>query len=107
MAADTGSPTVLSTGTLSPVRALSSSALLPSRMTPSTGTCSPGRTANSIPHITCSMGTVRSFPFSSSTAVLGASCIKRFSASVVLPLERASRVLPTVISVKIIAADSK
>lgn len=61
----------------------------------------------SIPHITCSMGTVRSFPFSNNTAALGASCIKRFSASVVLPLERASRVLPTVISVKIIAADSK
>ena len=41
------------------------------------------------------------------TAVLGASFIRFFRASVVLPLERASSILPTVISVRIMAADSK
>ena len=37
---------------------------------------------------------------------MGASFIRLFRASVVLPLERASSILPTVISVRIMAADS-
>ena len=44
VAALTGSPACLSTGMLSPVRADSFTALLPSRTTPSTGMLSPGRT---------------------------------------------------------------
>ena len=41
------------------------------------------------------------------TAVFGASFIRPFNASVVFPFERASNILPTVIRVRIIAADSK
>ena len=46
-------------------------------------------------------------PSRSSVAVLGVSFTRLFIASVALPLARASSVLPTVISVRIIAADSK
>ena len=56
---------------------------------------------------TCSIGTVISVPSLSSVAVLGASFISPFKASVVLPFERASSILPRVISVRIVAADSK
>ena len=107
MAADTLSPGALSTGMLSPVRADSFTALLPSRTTPSTGMLSPGRTTNTSPIRTSSMGTVTSAPSRRSVAVFGASFIRDLSASVVLPLLRASSILPTVISVRIIAADSK
>ena len=41
------------------------------------------------------------------TAESGARRIRLFSASVVFPFERASSVLPTVIRVRIMAADSK
>ena len=92
---------------LSPVRADSFTALLPSSTTPSTGIFSPGRTTNTSPCCTCSMGTVTSAPLRSSVAVLGARFIRPFRASVVLPLERASNVLPTVIRVRMVAADSK
>ena len=107
VAALTLSPAALSTGMLSPVRALSFTALLPSSTTPSTGMFSPGRTTKMSPFCTCSMGTVTSAPSRSRVAVLGASFIRLFSASVVLPLERASSILPTVIRVRIMAADSK
>ena len=40
-------------------------------------------------------------------AVFGASFIRLFRASVVLPLDLASSIFPTVISVRIMAADSK
>ena len=53
------------------------------------------------------MGTVTSPPSRTTVAVLGASFNNPFSASVVLPLERASSILPTVIRVRIMAADSK
>ena len=72
-----------------------------------TGIFSPGRTANISPFCTCSIGTMISLPSFISIAVCGASLIRLLSASVVLPLERASSVLPTVIRVSIIAADSK
>ena len=107
VAAETPSPTPLSTGTLSPVRADSLKALSPSSITPSTGTVSPGRTTNTSPTFTRSAGTVFSSPFTSRVAVRGASSISPRRASVVRPLERASSSLPTVMSVRIIAADSK
>ena len=53
------------------------------------------------------METSVSAPSTSRVAVLGASFIRLFNASVVLPLDRASSILPTVIRVKIMAADSK
>ena len=107
VAAETPSPSCLSTGTLSPVRADSSTALAPESTTPSTGMFSPGRTTKVSPSRTCSMGTVVSLPSRSTLAVLGASLISPLSASVVRPLERVSSILPTVISVRIMAADSK
>ena len=107
VAALTLSPAALSTGMLSPVRALSFTALVPSSTMPSTGMFSPGRTTKISPFCTCSMGTVTSAPSRSRVAVLGASFIRLLSASVVLPLERASSILPTVMRVKIMAADSK
>ena len=107
VAAETASPSALSTGTLSPVRADSLTALCPSSTTPSTGTLSPGRTMNTSPRLTCATDTARSAPSTRSVAVCGASFISPLSASVVRPLERASSILPTVMSVNIIAADSK
>ena len=107
VAAETLSPGALSAGMLSPVSAASFTALSPSITTPSTGTLSPGRTTKTSSFCTSSMGTVCSVPPRSTVAVLGASFIKPLSASVVLPLERASSILPTVMSVSIIAADSK
>ena len=54
------------------------------------------------------MGTSLSSPFSvSRIAVLGDKSISFVIASPVFPLERLSRYLPTVISVRIIPADSK
>ncbi len=53
------------------------------------------------------MPTSVSTPSLSSTAVLGASFIRPFNASVVRPFDIASSILPTVISVGIMAADSK
>ena len=107
VAAETISPAAFSTGRLSPVSAASFTALAPSITVPSTGTLSPGRTTNTSPFRTCSTGTVTSAPPRTTVAVFGASFISPFSASVVRPLERASSILPTVISVRIIAADSK
>ena len=107
VAADIISPSALSTGMLSPVSADSFTALLPSNMTPSTGIFSPGRTTKISPFFTCSIGTSCSTPFSTITAVFGASFIRLLRASVVFPLERASSIFPTVISVRIMAADSK
>ena len=107
VAADTMSPTSLSTGMLSPVSADSFTALFPSIIQPSTGIFSPGLTTKISPFFTRLTATVFSSPSISTTAVLGARFIRPLSASVVFPLERASSILPTVISVSIIAADSK
>ena len=107
VAAETASPGFLSTGILSPVSADSLTALFPSRITPSTGIFSPGRTTKISPFRTCSIGIVASWPSRTTTAVFGASFIRPFSASVVFPLERASSIFPTVIRVRIMAADSK
>ena len=105
--AETPSPGALSTGMLSPVRADSFTAPPPSATTPSTGMLSPGRTTKVSPCRSCSTGITCSAPSRTTVAVFGESFIRLFSASVVLPLLRASRVLPTVISVRIMAADSK
>ena len=107
VAADTVSPGALSTGMLSPVSAASLTALWPSFTMPSTGMLSPGFTANRSPFLTCSTLTSTSAPSRSSTAVLGARRIRLLRASVVFPLERASNSLPTVMRVRIMAADSK
>ena len=107
VAAETMSPGALSTGMDSPVSAASFTAVSPSITTPSTGIFSPGRTTKISPFCTCSMETVCSTPSFKMVAVWGASFIRLFRASVVLPLERASSILPTVISVRIMAADSK
>ena len=101
------SPSALSTGMLSPVSALSLTALWPSRTTPSTGMFSPGRTTKMSPFSTSSTPTVTSWPSRRTVAVLGASFMRLLSASVVLPLLRASSILPTVMSVSIMAAASK
>ena len=92
VAAEMLSPAFLSTGIDSPVRADSSTAEVPSRTRPSTGTFSPGRTRKISPTATCSTGTRASFslPFASvltTVASLGASFIRLLSASVVRPLE--------------------
>ena len=87
VAAETVSPSALSTGMLSPVRADSSTALCPLMTLPSAGMLSPGRTMNISPLFTCSAGITSSFPSRSTDAVFGASFIRLFSASVVLPFE--------------------
>ena len=107
VAANTLSPAALSTGMLSPVSADSSTALVPSRITPSTGMFPPGRTRKMSPSATWSMEISVSSPFRHTTAVFGVIFIRFFRASVVFPLERASNIFPTVISVRIMAADSK
>ena len=107
VAAETASPSDLSTGMLSPVSADSFTALLPSSTVPSTGMLQPGRTTNMSPSATCSTGTSASFPSLTTTAVLGESFTSAFSASVVFPIERASSIFPTEISTRIIAELSK
>ena len=106
-AAATLSPTPLSTGRLSPVSALSSTAEAPSTMIPSTGTDCPGRTTIRSPTWTSSTGISTSVPSRRTLAVLGARSMSRVMASPVLPLERVSRNLPRVMRVRIIPADSK
>ena len=100
-------PGNLSTGILSPVSAASFTLETPSVTVPSTGIASPGRTRNRSPTATSATGSVTCLPSRSTQAVWGARFISPFSASVVLPLLYASSVLPTVIKVKIMAADSK
>jgi len=107
VAADTKSPSFLSAGMLSPVSAASFTALFPSSTIPSTGIFSPGLTRNTSPFFTCSMETVSSIPLRSTTACFGARRINPLSASVVFPLDLASSIFPTVMSARIIAADSK
>ena len=82
-------------------------ALAPSSTMPSTGIVSPGLTTKISPFCTRSMSMVSSTPPRSTFAVLGASFMSDLRASVVFPLDLASSILPTVISVRIIAADSK
>ena len=92
---------------LSPVKADSFTALCPFSTIPSTGILSPGRTTNKSSFFKFSTGTVSSFPSTKITAVSGERFIKDFNAFVVLPFAFASSILPTVIKVRIVAADSK
>ena len=101
------SPTVRSTGMLSPVIADSSKAALPCTITPSTGTLCPGLTRRRSPGRTSSTGISTNSSPRRTQAVFGARSISLAIASEVLPLERVSRYLPSVIKVRIIAEVSK
>ena len=107
VAAETAAPGAFATGTLSPVSVDSSAAPSPSSTTPSTGTAIPRRTTNKSPTRTCPTGTFASAPSRTTAAVFGARRTSAASALVVFPFARASRSLPTVMSVTIIAALSK
>ncbi len=74
---------------------LSSTALLPWMMVPSTGIRSPGRTTTVSPLWTSATGTSTSVPFRSTRAVAGWSEMRPRSAEAVLRLARDSRALPT------------
>ena len=103
----TRSPGRLSTGTLSPVTTDSSTVPAPSISVPSAGTLSPARTARMSPSRTSSMPMRSSRPSTRRVASLGARSMSLAMASVVLPFARASKYLPSVMSVRIMAADSK
>ena len=107
VAAETSEPADLSTGRLSPVRADSFTAPFPSSTTPSTGMLSPGRTTKTSPFFTCPTGTSVSTPSLTTTAFPGERLTRALRASVVLPMERASSILPTEIRTSIIAQLSK
>ncbi len=104
----TKSPLFFETGMLSPVNIDSSTLVLPSITIPSTGIFPPGLTITISPFLTFSIATAFSFPFSSTIkAVFGARPISFFIASPVLAFDLASRFLPNITSVIIIATDSK
>ena len=104
---ETFSPTLFSTGMLSPVSADSFTELNPSTTLPSAGIVSPGRTMNTSPTFISSTGTLTSFPSLITVAFLGDSFTSASRASVVFPLAFASSSFPTEIRVSTIAADSK
>ena len=104
----TAEPTAFSTGTLSPVMTDSSTVPAPSTTTPSTGTPAPARTMRISPGRTWSAGISSSLPAAFLLmAVLGERSMSLEMASVVLPFARASKYFPSVMRVRIIAADSK
>ena len=103
----TESPVVFGTGMDSPVTADSSMLVAPSVTVPSTGMRAPGRTMTVSPRTSVATGTTCSTPPRTTVASAGASCMRARSAPVVCPFARASRYLPTVISVTIMPADSK
>ena len=105
--AETREPGAFSTGRLSPVRAASFTAPAPSSTRPSTPMRSPGRSRKISPFITSAAGICRSTPSRITVAVSGARAMRARTASVVLPLLRSSKSLPTVMRVRIMAADSK
>ena len=103
----TRSPGALSTGKDSPVSALSSTAPAPSMTVPSAGTCSPALMISTSPTATSAAGISTSAPPRRTRAVFGANAANAPSAAVVRPFARASRHLPNVMSVRIMAAPSK
>ena len=103
----TRSPASLSTGKLSPVRADSSTADVPLKMTPSMGMPLPGLTCTISPGRTWDVGISTTAYSRSTKATAGARSISCRTASPVFALLRASRNLPTVIRVRIVADDSK
>ena len=100
-------PSLLSTGILSPVTDDSLTVVSPLTITPSAAKFSPGRTVNRSSTFKSDTGISVSIPSLSTRTVLGARFISPLIAEVVLPLLYASKVLPSVMSASIIAADSK
>ena len=92
------SPGCFSTGSGSPVSMASSTAVVPSRIVPSTGIVSPGRTITRSPTTTSSTGISRSCPSRCTRAVLGLSARSCWMAADVCPLARASSSRPSRIS---------
>ncbi len=104
----TRAPGVFSTGIDSPVTIDSSTALVPSITTPSTGIFSPGRTRRRSPGWTSSIGTSRSVPAASiRRAVFGASPSNALIALLVWLRARSSSTWPSCTSTVMIAAASK
>ena len=101
-------PLDFSTGIGSPVISDSSTELSPSRMTPSTGTFSPGRTRRESPALMCSTGTSISVPSARTRrAVLGESFRRERIAAEVWLRARNSRTWPSSTNVVIADAASK
>jgi hypothetical protein len=92
--ADPSSPTLLSTGSDSPVTIDSSTADAPSTISPSTGIFSPGRTTTMSPTSTSSTGMSICLPSRTTRAVLAWSPISFLIASEVRPLARSSMARP-------------
>ena len=107
VAANTLSPTFLSTGMLSPVSMDSSTDVKPSVISPSTGIFAPGFTSTMSFSSTSSIDISISFPFLITVAVFGASPISFLIASEVLPFDTASMDLPRSMSVIMTPAVSK
>ena len=104
----TRDPAPFSTGTGSPVTIDSSTLLVPSRTTPSTGTFSPGRTRRRSPGRTSSRGTSASEPSAARRrAVFGARPSRALMAPLVRWRARSSSTWPISTRVTITAADSK
>ena len=103
----TRSPTVLSTGKLSPVSILSCTALSPSMTSPSQQKLSPALTSTMSPATTSCASTLTNSPPLSTVASFGASMVNLEIASPVLASARCSRYFPSEISASITAADSK
>ena len=104
----TRSPGFFSTGIGSPLTIASSTALLPSSTTPSTGTFSPGRTRRRSPGFTASSDTSSSAPSSRTRrAVFGAKPRSNRMAAPVRPRARSSSTCPSRTRVTIAAAASK
>ena len=101
------SPAFLDTGILSPVIADSSNEDSPSITTPSTATASPGLMRKMSPSTTSAAGITVSFSSRTTVTVFGARFMSFVIASLVFPLDLVSRYFPTVISVRIVPADSK
>lgn len=101
------SPTVFSTGILSPVILDWSTDELPSIITPSTGILPPGLISRLSPTTISSNPNSTSFPSLITIAVLGAKLINLLIASLVFPFDFVSKYFPTVIKVRIVPADSK
>ena len=102
------SPTRLVTGSGSPVSIDSSSALLPSTTTPSTGTFSPGRTRSRSPTWTCESGTSDSVPSGAiRRAVFGARPSSDLIAAEVCERAFSSRIWPSSVNEMMTAAASK
>ena len=104
----TSSPGCLSTGMLSPLSMDSSTLVVPSIISPSTGMRSPGRTRMISPTTSSSTSTCFSLPsFATTHAVSGASPMSFAMASPVRDFARCSRYLPNMTRVMITPADSK